>query len=704
MSRDHGPTPFTSAEGVDRCSPAAGGGGCVECSDPLAGVALPEGALSSDRMASPARPNTLRRGWWDRLEIASLVVAAVAVVAGWVFQELTNIPLVPIVLFVLAIGLRAPALGLSLVRSVQRRSMNFGLLVVVGTVGALLLGLLEEAAALVVIYSWAGVFEERAIRRTQHALEDLMQRVPDRAVRLDRISESTVPVSEIRIGQSVRIRAGVQVPLDGVVVSGTSSVDESAMTGESTPVDKGPGDTVLAGTVNLNGALDVRVTTELKDTTLAQVVRVILQTRRNRSSFERFSERFGGVYTQAMFAAAVLTALLPPLLLGWPWSIWAYRALVLLVISCSCGLLLSVPAATLSAITSGARRGLVVKGGAYLEAAGRIDTIAFDKTGTLTTGRLELRKVAPLPGHTEREILQVALSVEGGSQHPLARAIVRSAQGAGGLPTLSTGFMEVPGRGSTALIAEERFWVGNPNWATEEHVPGLPHAVVDALEGSGHTTVLVWNTKGVLGVLGLRDTPRPGVAESITRLRRMGVRRFLMLSGDSPRVADALGRELGITEVHSRLLPAQKIAILQRLQGEGHRVAMVGDGINDGPALAQADLGIAMGLRGTDLAKETADVVIVDDDLGKIADVLDLGRSATATLRQNIVISLLLVGSLVTAGLLGLVGLVSGILLNEAGAVAVVLNGLRMASRGGPSASGHLQGGVTAVPGPVRSA
>ncbi len=441
-------------------------------------------------------------------------------------------------------------------------------------------------------------------------------------------------------------------------------------------MDKGPGDPLFSGTTNHNGGLVVQVSARASDSTLAQVMRAVGEARRNKSRLEAFGERFASVYTPAMFGLALAVAIAPGLL-GMGWLTWFYRALVVLVISCSCGLIMSAPVATLAAVTSGARRGLVVKGGLFLEAAGAIDVLVVDKTGTLTQGRPEVRTVVGSRGYTPREVVELAAAVEGGSEHPLALAVTRQASETGFRCPPGTNFEATPGRGASAEVSGRRIWVGSPRWARELN-PSWGEDTFPAPAGDVGTTVAVWDQVGPVGLITIADRIRSEARAALRRLREQGFRRIIMLTGDGQAGADEVAREVGITEVTADLRPIDKAHEVARLQASGFRVAFVGDGINDAPALAQANLGIAMGLRGTDLARATCDVVLMEDDLARLGELFDLGRRTTRVMRQNVAISIAEVLVLVAAALGGLIGLVLGIALNEGSALAVTANGLRL--------------------------
>jgi Cd2+/Zn2+-exporting ATPase len=462
------------------------------------------------------------------------------------------------------------------------------------------------------------------------------------------------------------------------------------MTGEPLPVEKGSGDRVFSGTMNQNGALLVRVASRAEDSTVAQVIRAVEDARNNKSSLESFADRFGATYTSAMFALALVVAVVPGLL-GLGWTTWIYRALVVLVISCSCGLIMSVPVASLAAVTAGARRGLVIKGGAYLEAASRIDVVVLDKTGTLTVGRPQIRSVIGARGYSPDEVLELAAGVEAASEHPLARALLEYASKRDVQPPPASDFSANPGKGASAVVRGRTIWVGSLRWRRELGGPPEVSASSGA-QGRSLARLAVWDPDGMIGMIDVEDPLRPEAREAVRLLTTGGIRRIVMMTGDMTAAADAIASELGGIEVRAELLPIEKSAEVRKLQKMGDRVAFVGDGINDAPALAQADLGIAMGLHGTDIARASCDVVLMDDDLRRLPEVFRLGRAATRVMRQNVALSIAEVGILVALALTGIVGLVAGIALNEGSAIAVMANGLRLNRSASAGTSGGLFG------------
>lgn len=645
--------------------------------------------LAAGESGAPAEGEAARKpdepkSWWKQIRQVLLALSASLLVLGLLFEwtgfaeRLDGGELLARALFgaSILVGIYMPAR--SAWGSLKRKRITINTLLVVGSAGALWLGLWEEAASLVVIFSLGEVMEVFASDRARRNLKALMELAPPVALRVSGGAEEIVPVEAVCTGDLIRVKPGTRIPLDGEVVEGASAVDEASITGESMPVDKGTGDEVFAGTMNQNGVLTIRVTAASSETTLAQIIRTVEEARAHKSSYENFGERFGAVYTPAMFALAALVAAVVPLLFAQPFEPWFYRALVVLVISCTCGLVLSVPTAALAAISNGARRGLIVKGGAYLEAADRVDTVALDKTGTLSIGQPRLTDVVSLGGTSREKLLRLAAAVEVNSEHPIAAAIVQRVQTEGVEIPPSMGFEALTGRGATAEAEGERVWAGSPRLAAEEGIPARELGAVAELEAGGKTAIVVWKSGEILGVLGIQDPLREEAAEAVALLESRGIKRVVMLTGDNRRSADALARQAGIDDVRAELLPDDKIRVVREMQQKGHRVAMVGDGINDGPALAQADLGIAMGVRGTDVARETGDVVLMDDDLRRLSKVLSLGRRATRIIRQNVFFSVSLVAVLVPTALLGWVGLVPAIAINEGSALVVIANGLRL--------------------------
>jgi Cd2+/Zn2+-exporting ATPase len=542
--------------------------------------------------------------------------------------------------------------------------------------GAAVLGLWDEAALLVFLYAGAEALEEFAYARTRSAIRSLLALAPQEARVLRNGHEVTVPAAHLRPGDRFVVRPGEAIPTDGVVRDGRSAVDEAPVTGESMPVAKGPGDRVYAGSVNRHGALVVEATTAFADNTLSRIIHLVEEAQERKGRLQSRIERFGRHYSPAVLAAAAAFVVVPPAF-GQPVAPWALRAVVLLVAAAPCALVMSTPVAVAAGIAIAGRHGVLVKGGAHLEQLGRVQVVAFDKTGTLTEGTPEVADVVALGAASPSEVLALAASVERLSEHAIGAAVVRRAT-AEGLPLrTATDFQALPGWGAQARVDGALVTVGSLALAADSGVK-VDAAVADRLSQDGKTVVAVLRDSTPLGLIAFRDRLRAEAREAVDRLRRLGVR-TLMLTGDSEQTAAAVARELGIDHVHARLRPEDKVRIIERLRSRGVVVAMVGDGINDAPALAAASVGIAMGAAGTDAAIEAADVALMADDLRQVAYAIRVGRTVQWISAQNVVFSLLILTVLIPGALLGVLTAVTAVLVHEVSELLAVANGLRVA-------------------------
>ena len=628
--------------------------------------------------ALPAGADAARR-WWRRPDLLALAGAALLLGIGLAVEHLAHDVPASQALYVAAVVVGgAYPLRQALV-TLRARRVTIGVLLVVATAGALALGHLDEAAELVVVFSLGEVLEGYAADRARGSIRALMALAPPEAVRRrDDGSGEVVPVEALAPGDVVLARPGERVPTDGRVRSGASWVDQSPVTGESMPIKVGPGAQVFGGTINGPGALEITVASPYADTVLARVIRQVEEAQAHRGRAQRFADRFGALYTPIMFALAFVVAVLGPSFgLGWRAAI--YRGLVVLSVSCSCALVISVPVTVVTSIARAARDGILIKGGAYLEALARIDTVAFDKTGTLTEGRPALVRTVALDGLDADHLLALAAGVESSSEHPLGRAVLDAARQRGLDVPAARDARARPGVGIVATVEGRRLRVGRLDPAH----PGAEAAQVALaeLESAGVTAVAVADDAQVLGLLGIADAARPEAAGAIGALRDLGMRHLVMLTGDNRRVAAALSAQLGLDEYRAGLLPEDKTAAIEQLRATQRTVAMVGDGVNDAPALASADVAVAMGAAGTDVALETADVALMADDLARLPAALRLARRAQRNIRQNVVMSLASVALLVAAALAGLLNLTAGVVLNEGTAVLIIANGLRMLRR-----------------------
>ena len=545
-------------------------------------------------------------------------------------------------------------------------------LVSLAALGAVGIGEAAEGAVVVFLFAVGELLEGVAAGRARAGIRALAALAPKTALLLDGAGTREVPVEALRPGDLVRVLPGSRVPADGTVVAGTAGVDESPVTGESVPAAKGPGDRVFAGSIATDAALSVRVDAPAGESTVARIAHLVAEAEASKAPVARFIDRFSRVYTPAAMLVAALVAVAPPLLLGAAWESWVYRALALLLIACPCALVLSVPAAVTSGISAGARRGLLVKGGAVLEAIGGVRTVAFDKTGTLTEGRPRVTDVVALAG-TEDEVLRLAAAVETGSSHPLAKAIVERAAGLDVPPAQDA--RSVAGRAVTAEVEGRRCAVASPRHAAElAPLPGAVEERIAALEREGKTVVVLLQDAAPLGLIALRDEPRPDAAAAVSRLARLGVR-SVMLTGDNARTGEAVALQLGL-EARSELLPEGKLAAVEELRRRG-RVAMVGDGINDAPAMARADVAVAMG-GATDLALETAGAVVLRGEATGVSDLVELSRATMRNVRQNVAFALGLKAVFLVTTLLGVTGLWPAVLSDTGATVLVTANALRL--------------------------
>ncbi|WP_181702961.1 heavy metal translocating P-type ATPase [Chthonobacter albigriseus] len=614
------------------------------------------------------------RPFWSstkaRLTIASAVALAVAYGVGHLRPSIA----VSAFLVALAVGL-LPIARRAVLAALAGTPFSIEALMTIAALGAVIIGATEEAAVVVLLFLVGELLEGFAASHARAGIQGLTRLVP-KIARLERNGElSEVPADSLAIGATVLVRPGDRMPADGVVTEGESAVDEAPVTGESVPKRKAPGDPVFAGTMNGDGVLRVRVTATAEDNTIARVVRLVEEAQESKAPTERFIDRFSRFYTPAVVAVAALTAVLPPLLAGADWSAWIYKALAVLLIGCPCALVISTPAAIAAGLSAGARRGLLMKGGAVLETVGRLTTVAFDKTGTLTRGRPVVTDVLPF-GRDAAVVLSLAAALEAGSSHPLALAILaRAAEAKVPVPPAGAS-AAIPGRGVVGRVGGVDVFLGSPA-AAAERAPVSPEqaAAIAALTEAGKSVSVLVAHGALAGAIALRDEPREDAVRGLAALRSAGIS-AIMLTGDNRRTAEAVGAGLGI-EVRSELMPEDKQRIVLDLKARGAIVGKVGDGINDAPALAAADVGIAMG-GGTDVALETADAAVLHGRVMDIADMVGLSRAVMANIRQNIAIALGLKAVFLVTTLLGVTGLWPAILADTGATVLVTANAMRL--------------------------
>ena len=578
------------------------------------------------------------------------------------------------------------------IETLRHRAVDIDLLMIVAAVGALSIGAPFEGAMLLFLFSLSNTLQHYAIGRSRRAIKSLVEMRPDEAQILRDDEEVTVPIDEVAVGDVFVVRPGDKIPLDGIVTSGEGTVDQASLTGESVPVPKEPGDEVFGGTINESGSLEIEVTRQAHESAISRLITMVEEAQSEKAPTQRLIDRLEQPYVLGVFALTI-AAVAIPLALGNEFTGTFYRAMTLMVAASPCAVIISTPAAVLSAIASGGRQGVLFKGGEHVETAARIDAVAFDKTGTLTQGDTQLTDVFVRDGTadetlSEDGLLSIAAAVQTRSEHHLARATVRAAEDRSLTVTDAAGFQSVAGKGVKADVEGQTTHIGNRTYfetvlgdaAIDGLEPGLDR--LQTLEGEGKTSVLVAREShgevSVLGWLAFTDTVRPDAAEMIAELRSLGVEHIVMLTGDNERVAQRIADEVGIDEVQAELLPEEKVATIEELVERHENVAMVGDGVNDAPALATATLGIAMGGAGTDVALDTADVVLMGDDLSKIPYVLGLGRRTRRTLTINLAIAFGAIALMVSTILLRGIPLPLAVVGHEGSTVIVSLNGLRL--------------------------
>ncbi len=620
-------------------------------------------------------------GWPKYRELGLIGISIVLAVCGIVAEAMVSTPIVSRGLLLLSIVLGGWRVFVKAWHSARAFSLDMNFLMAIAVLGAIAIDKWAEGAAVIVLFGLSLVLESMSMKRTRRAVLSLMATAPPEATVVRDGKEFVVPSATIQVGETILIRPGERVPLDGKVTSGRSTIDQSAISGESMPVLKEEGDVVFAGSVNERGALRVRVSKVADDSMLARIVHLVEQAQQKKAPVQMFVERFARIYTPAVVLLAVLTALLPPFLLQESFSSWFYKALTLLVIACPCALVISTPVTIVSAITRAARMGLLVKGGRQLEVLSKVKAVAFDKTGTLTEGKPRVTDIVALNSMGREEILRLAAALELHSEHHVASAILTEAA----IASVQHGdvsverFESVPGRGIEGVIDGNRYFLGNLEFSEEKgFCSPRVRSELHSLTKEGKTAIVFGKEGEAIAVLGLRDTARGESAAVVERLRKAGVEHMVIISGDRHESVSNVAREVGLAHTLSAQLPEQKLRAIEDLRKRYGVVAMVGDGVNDAPALAASSVGIAMGVSGTDAALESADVVLMSDDIGKVSTLLQLSSKAMAVVRQNIAFALTIKAVFLILSYAGLATLWMAVLADDGAAVVVILNGLRL--------------------------
>lgn len=607
------------------------------------------------------------------------VISGILLLTGFV-GSFTSIPEpVLIGLWALAIVVGGFRPARSAFYAIKSGSLDMNVLMTAAAIGAAAIGEWMEGATVVWLFSLGNMLQARSIEKTRDSIRNLMNLAPSEA--WVKAGENLIrkPVEDVSLGEVIVIKPGEKIPLDGEVLNGASSVNQAPITGESIPVDKSVGDGVYAGTVNESGSLEVKVTRLVEDTALSRIIHLVEEAQEKKAPTQAFVDKFAAIYTPIVLVLALLVIVFPPLLSFGTWGEWFYKGLELLVVACPCALVISTPVAIVSAIGNAARNGVLIKGGAFLEKAGTISAIAFDKTGTLTEGKPQVKEVLIADGAKEEELLRIARTVEEHSKHPIALAIIKYAQEHQHMAMVGADYRAIVGKGAAATIDGETYYVGKPALFEEMGV-SLTHWTepIKTLQSEGHSLIVVGTAKRLLGLIAVADTIREITVQAIQHLKESGISEIVMLTGDNAGTAKKVAGQTGVKRYVAELLPEQKVEAVKELQKEGRVVAMVGDGINDAPALATADLGIAMGGAGTDTAMETADIVLMADNLEKLPHTVKLSRKALQIIKQNIWFSIIIKLAALVLIFPGWLTLWMAVVSDTGAALLVILNSMRL--------------------------
>ncbi|MGM0875601.1 MAG: heavy metal translocating P-type ATPase [Bacillota bacterium] len=614
----------------------------------------------------------------NKNENGLIILSGVLIALGFIGSFTGISTLISTMLYAIAMVISGYKPVKSAYYAIKCRSLDMNVLMSAAAIGAALIGEWLEGATVVWLFAIGNFLQTKSIERTRDSIRNLMDLAPPEAwVKVD--SEIIKrPVEEISVGETIIVKPGDKIPLDGEIIQGESSVNQAPITGESIPVDKEIGDTVYAGTINENGSLEIKVTKLIEDTTISKIIHLVEEAQEQKAPTEAFVDKFASIYTPIVFILALAIIILPPLLGNGTWEDWFYKGLELLVVACPCAMVISTPVAIVSAIGNAAKNGVLIKGGTFLEIAGAINAIAFDKTGTLTEGKPKVSEIKAL-NVSEGELLSIALTLEGYSTHPIAKAIVEHANENGTQPKNGELFKSIVGKGVQATIEEDIFYAGNLKLFEEINVSVENiKSHVQEIQNTGKTVVIIGTQHQTIGLIAVSDTIRATTPSALNALKQSGVNQTVMLTGDNEGTAKMIASEVNVNRYFAELLPEDKVDAIKKLQNEGYMVAMVGDGINDAPALATADLGIAMGGAGTDTAMETADIVLMADNLDKLPHTMKLSRKALTIIKQNIWFAIIIKIIALVLIFPGWLTLWMAVLSDTGAALIVILNSIRL--------------------------
>lgn len=615
--------------------------------------------------------------WTAHLELFAALLSGILIAIAWSIGK-SGMENASIILYIIAFligGFAKAKEGIE--ETIKDKQLNVEMLMVFAAIGSAVIGYWAEGAILIFIFAVSGALETYTLNKSHKEISALMGMQPEVAWLINADGAvSQVSTDSLSVGSLLLVKPGERIPVDGLIVSGMTSVDLSAINGESVPVSRGEGDELFAGTVNMSGAIQMKMTKPSSETLFQKIIQLVQNAQSEKSPSQQFIERFEGTYVKVVIATVLIMMVLPHFLFGWDWTTTFYRAIVLLVVASPCALVASIMPATLAAVSNGAKRGVLFKGGLHLEHVGSLKAIAFDKTGTLTTGKPIVTDFIVRNGKDPQEVLALLAAIESQSNHPLAMAITKYAVEQGVQIPRAPHIEDVPGYGIRAFVGDHEFLVGNPRFVGEDAVHGFKEDVAKKLAGEGKTVIYMKDHEGILACAALRDTLRPEAAEAIRDLKQLGISP-IMLTGDNQLTASAIAKEAGVEKYVFECLPERKVEEIKQLLNEYGTVGMVGDGINDAPALATATSGIAMG-DGTDVALETADVVLMQNDLNRLAYAVKLSRKMQRIVKQNVFFSISVIVVLILSNFMQVVDLPLGVIGHEGSTILVILNGLRM--------------------------
>ncbi len=618
--------------------------------------------------------------WKSNQYVKPTVISLIMLIFGLISAKLEAPELAVNGLFLIGIflgGFLPAKNGISVL--INAREFDMNLLMTIAVIGASAIGAFEEAATVVFLFSFGNTLQGYTLDKTRNSIRALMKLTPNEALVRRGVTEMKLPVEKIAVGDTIVVLPGERIAMDGKVSSGYSTVNEAPITGESIPVEKHPGDEIYAGTINENGSLEVKATKLARDNTISRIIHMVEEAQGQRAPSQQLVDRFAKYYTPTVIFLAALVAVAPPLIFGQPFEKWFYEAMAMLLVACPCALVISTPVSIVSAIGSAAKNGVLIKGGMYLEEAGTLSVIAFDKTGTLTKGKPQVTDIVPVDGIPDQEFLSIASAIESRSEHPLAEAIVKYAKERGAEISIISEFESIPGKGAKAMVRGKTYQIGNSRFFAEQSID-LKHveSEVSRLQNEGKTVMILGDDKRILGLIAVADILRENSGQAIKKLKKAGIKKVIMLTGDNERTAHAIATKAGVEDFRADLLPEDKVDVIKSLLAEHGKVAMVGDGVNDAPAMAISTVGIAMGAAGTDTALETADIALMADDLTKLTDTIKLSRKTMGIIKQNIALALIIKGLILLLVIPGWLTLWLAVAGDMGSSLLVTLNGMRL--------------------------